>query len=273
MFRRLDASQIRQTALRPVSVGLIASSPEAYREMEDFLAPASSPDQDRARALGALCPVEDSGRGCDFILSDAGSPLPANGYLFEPDAADSLVDSVLAQNADIELALAHTFPPFRTAVAGRLIHRVARENALFSMMTALPNIIPSFIELPWAIGEFASDTAFLTMNQVRLAFLLSAAHGHPAGYDDLRFEIAAIVAGAFGWRAIARELAGKIPLGGGLIPTAAVSYAATWVVGLGVDKSRRTGSPLTRAEREAAFGYALSKGREVAGGLDFPRAD
>ena len=90
------------------------------------------------------------------------------------------------------------------------------------LVTALPDVIPSLIELPWAAGEFASDTAFLTMNQVRMAFLIAGASDQDVGYREQRAQIAGIVAGAFGWRALARELAGKIPFGGGLIPKAAI---------------------------------------------------
>ena len=40
---------------------------------------------------------------------------------------------------------------------------------------------------------------------------------------------------AFGWRALARELVGHIPLGGGLIPKGAIAYAGTYVVGKGLE--------------------------------------
>ena len=44
------------------------------------------------------------------------------------------------------------------------------------------------------------------------------------GYGEQKTEVASITAGAFGWRAVARELAGKIPLGGGLVPKAAIEH-------------------------------------------------
>ena len=47
--------------------------------------------------------------------------------------------------------------------------------------------------------------------------------------------------GAFGWRALARELVGKIPMGGGLIPKAAIAYAGTRVVGLSLERLYRIG--------------------------------
>ena len=267
LFTRVDAGQIRESAFREVRIGLMAASADDYTRMHSLLVPDTLPVHSRTRAQRSVGNADDATNRYDLILCGPGVPLPRNGFLFDENSWDSVVDLIVSESEDLELALARTFPAFRTAVVGRLIQRVARENALFSVVTALPNVIPSIIELPWAVGEFASDTAFLTMNQIRLALMLSAVHGHPVGYGDLKVEIAAIVAGAFGWRAVARELAGKIPLGGGLIPKAAISFAATWVVGLGVDKARRTGETLTRAEREAAYGFALKRGREVAAEL------
>jgi uncharacterized protein (DUF697 family) len=120
------------------------------------------------------------------------------------------------------------------------------------------------LDLPWAVGEFATDTAFLTMNQIRMALLLAAVHGHTVGYTEQKAQIAVIAAGAFGWRAIARELVGKIPLGGGLIPKAAIAFAGTYVVGLGLEKFNRTGSGLSQRERKDAYAGAFAKGKEVA---------
>ena len=64
--------------------------------------------------------------------------------------------------------------------------------------------MPNLLELPWSVAEFAGDTAFLTINQVRMAFLIAAAHGKPVGYVEQKMELATIAAGAFGWRAIAQ---------------------------------------------------------------------
>jgi hypothetical protein len=124
-----------------------------------------------------------------------------------------------------------------------------------------------FISLPWAIGEFASDTAFLTANQVRLAFLLAAANDRDIGYQEQRTEIASIILGAFGWRSLARELVSKIPWGGGLVPKAAISYAGTRVVGLSLERYYRIGKAYTRAERRAAYEDALERGKHIVAGF------
>jgi hypothetical protein len=113
------------------------------------------------------------------------------------------------------------------------------------------------------VGEFASDTAFLTMNQVRMAFLIAGASDRDVGYREQRAQIAGIVGGAFGWRALARELAGKIPFGGGLLPKAAIAYAGTYTVGIGLERFYRVGYGLTREERRRIYTKALERGRVV----------
>ena len=103
-------------------------------------------------------------------------PAPRNGYMFDPADPGASAKAIASDHHDIELAIARNFPRFRQPVADKILQRVCRENALFALVTALPNVLPSVIDLPWAIGEFATDTAFLTMNQIRMALLLAAAY-------------------------------------------------------------------------------------------------
>lgn len=268
IYAGLNADEIRGLAYRDLNIGLMAASEEGFEEMEQFLAPPSllenSDATSRAEALKSVRRVDGSSSGrFDFVLCEHGIPVPSNGYSFNPVDPESTARAIVADHYSLELALARRFPRFRPPVADKIIQRVSRENALFSLVTALPNVVPSLIDLPWAIGEFASDTAFLTMNQVRMALLMAGAHGHIIGYTEQKAQIAVIVAGAFGWRALARELVGKIPLGGGLIPKAAVAFAGTYVVGLGLEKINRIGSGLSRNEKKDAYANAFAKGKEV----------
>ncbi len=264
IYAGLNADEIRGSAYRDLNVGLMAASEEGYREMERFFAPPWLDPSSRIEALKSVHRVDGAPRNrFDFLLCEAGIPLPSNAYHFNPIDMESTARAIVADHYSLELAMARRFPFFRRPVADKIIQRVSRENAIFSLVTALPNVIPSVIDLPWAIGEFATDTAFLTMNQIRMALLMAAAHGHIIGYTEQKAQIAVIVAGAFGWRALARELVGKIPLGGGLIPKAAVAFAGTYVVGLGLEKLNRTGSGLSRDEKKDAYASAFSKGKEV----------
>jgi hypothetical protein len=206
--------------------------------MEDFLVPGYLDPDTRDQALRMIARLDvlkqdKPQKDFDILLCEPGIGLPRNGYLFDPCLTDEeLIDAIVAENQSIELALARAFPIFRQAVSHRIIARVSRENAMLALMTALPNVLPSFIELPWAVGEFATDTAFLTMNQIRMALMMAAIYEQPVG---------------------------------GLTPKAAIAYAGTWVVGTGLDKLYRTGAGHSRHERREAWALALTRGKEVAG--------
>jgi len=197
------------------------------------------------------------------VRREAARPLSVELDALASDS-ELTVDEILARHADFSLALARRFPPFRPPVITRIVREICRENALFALFTALPAAIPNLISLGWAAGEFASDTAVLTVNQVRMAFLIAASSDRPVGYFEQKSQIASIIVGAFGWRAIARELAGRIPFGEGLIPKAAIAYAGTYVVGLSLEHYQRLGHWLTAAERLAAYREALESGKRLA---------
>jgi hypothetical protein len=262
----LRPEEVRQASDRRIDVGLVATSAAAYTAMEHFLAPPDlSPDR-RAETLSMLHRAGDPGipERFDLVLYEHLLPRAENAFTFYSDDPIRTVKEILADRSELGLPLARYFQPFRRPVLDEIMFRISKENALFSLATALPNIVPSLVELPWAIGEFASDTAFLTMNQIRMAFLIAAASDSPIGYREQKAEIVSILTGAFGFRAVARELVGKIPFGGGLIPKAAVAFAGTYVVGLSLERYHRIGYGLTRQERRVEYEGALVHGRTIA---------
>ena len=270
----LNPDEIERHTERPLRLFLYAHTDAAYREMEDFLAPPELSPAKRAdlrhrlrRASEGFSPASRDDLEIYFEDAPPDALTPTKDlFAFRPGNPRHLVSEVLRQRPDMAIPLAMHILPFREEVSRRIVKKVARQNALFAAATAVPDIMP-FVSLPWAVGEFASDTAVLTANQVRMAFLLAAAGDRDFGYREQRGEIASIVLGAFGWRALARELVGKIPLGGGLIPKAAIAYAGTRVVGLSLERFYRTGAAFTRAERRSAYEEALERGRSVAASL------
>ena len=260
---QLNPSDVRKLSERSVSVGVASSTESGYSAVQQFLTsvgPASAAHIHRVRANSAF-DLHDV-----VVCADSGA-CPSGGFLFLASSPDTCIAAILDAKPDLEIPLARQFPVFRSFVLTRIIQRTAKENAMFALVTALPNVIPNLLELPWAVGEFATDTAFLTINQVRMAFMIAAANGKPVGYTEQKIELASIAAGAFGWRAIARELIGKIPMGGGLIPKAAIAFAGTYVVGLGLERLHRTGAPMGSKENKDAYSVALEKGKEIARSL------
>lgn len=272
---RLNPNQVRQAAERPIRVLIQAHSSASYAALEDYLSPAGLSHDKRMEVTRTLTRACDPGADGRFhlVFLEQGTPPPESwqinkdAFYFNTEHPQRLVHDVIEFSEDSVLPLARIFPAFRDASIRQTIHTVSKENALFCIMTALPNVIPSMAELPWAVGEFASDTAILTANQIRMAFHIAAASDRSVGFSEQRSEIGSIIAGAWGWRSIARELTGKIPFGGGIIPKAAISYAGTYVVGLSLERVYRIGYGLTRAERKEAYDAALLRGKEVASSL------
>ena len=266
-FSLLSSHEIQKSAEHPVHIGLVADGSSAYAEMEDFLVPAGTPRQEWRQRMGQVHRANDAqvpGR-VELVLYEPGLPCPQGAYTFYRDHPEVTVAEILHDKYEFALPLARQYPAFRRAVVENIIHMVARENALFAIATALPNVVPNFIELPWAFGEFASDTAFLTTNQVRMSFQIAAACGKDVGLTSQKGTVLTIVGSAFGWRALARELVSHIPLGGGLIPKGAIAYAGTYVLGKGLEFLLVQERPHTNEERERLYQEGLEHGRTVAG--------
>ncbi|HUO32322.1 MAG TPA: hypothetical protein VMU80_24110 [Bryobacteraceae bacterium] len=265
----LNPEEVKKRAERPLIVGLVAEGSQAYADIEDFLVPAGVTHQKRMQVMRSVYRASDAGipEKYDLVLYEQGLPCPTTAFTFFRDDPTRTVDEILDAREDLWLVLARSFEPFRKAVVDRVIGAVARENGLFAVASALPNVMPNLLELPWAVGEFASDTAFITMNQVRMAFLVAAASDRRVGYKEQMAELLSIAAGAFGWRALARELVGFIPLGGGLLPKGAIAFAATYVLGKGLEHFYGVGYGFTRAQRRDAYQVAYDRGKEVVGAV------
>jgi len=261
----LNPSQVREMSERQVRIALHAGSQEAYQRMESFFLRDLSPARRRESALLlGRAPISALGQRYDISVYDEGIPSPPGALVFRADQPSHLVDKMLRAHPDLGVALAKSFLPFRRPFIERVIAKTSRENTMFSVTTALPDVIPTLIELPWAVAEFASDTAFLTMNQVRMAFLIAAASDRPVGYSEQKSEIATVIGSAFGWRALAKQLVGKVPFGGGLVAKAAVAYAGTRVLGLSLERYYSIGFTYTREERDRLYTDAFHQGKKVA---------
>jgi hypothetical protein len=267
-FQHLNPAQVQELADRPLSIGIISSSGENFRQILDALLP---PPTSRARRHEVARLLNRAGEHdtdrYDLVLCDEELLCPEGAFQFSHSDPGRTIHEILSHRDDLGLALARSFHPFRKPVVDRIIRTVAKENAAFAVVSAVPNIIPSFIEIPWAIGEFASDTAFITMNQVRMTFLTAAASNQDVGYKEQRAQIAAVVGGAFGWRALARELVGKVPFGGGLVPKAAIAYAGTYTMGIGLERFYRIGYGMTRAERKEVYEDAFERGKKIVASI------
>ena len=271
-IRSVNPEEVRGMADRSVHIGLMASSETRLNEMWFWLAPVAISEAKRLTLAAMVHPLGPELHGMpapparlDLEIWEGGMPgKPDHAFTYYPNNPQQTVDEILEKHDELGLALSRHFLPFRKAVSEKIINSICNENVMFSITTSLPNIVPSMLSLPFAVGEFASDTAFLTVNQLRMAFLLAGAHDHPVGYRQQKAQVASVIAGAFGWRAIAREVVSKIPFGGGVIGKAGISYAGTWVVGRSLESLYRVGGNLTYGERKKMYSEGLERGKQMA---------
>lgn len=259
----LSPKEVRDLSQREVRIGLHAPDVQSAQQMENFLLHELRPAR-RRESADLLIRNPGSTTQADVNIYHADLKAPSKSLIYVPEQPDVVVAKTLKAYPDLGIALARSFQPFRGPYVKGVIADVCKENTLFSLATALPDIVPSLISLPWAIAEFASDSAFLTMNQIRMGFMIAGGSDREVGYMEQKGEIAAVIGSAFGWRALARELVGKIPFGGGLIAKAGVAYAGTKVLGVSLDKYYSMGYTYSREERNKLYAEAYQQGKSVA---------
>lgn len=280
-IRQLNPKNIEEEASRRIRVGVIGTQP-LLEEAARYLLGNDPGAFDKAADTLLLLPMplESSAqpllRRCDIVFRsvDYTENIPglAAQRLFSFASSSDLRQAVrqLIHVPILEythLPLARAFPGIRGEIATAIVQTVSVENAIFVVSTSLGNVIPNPLQPLMSVAEALGDIGVLTTNQVRMLFRLAAAFGHKPGYKEQTPEVVSVVGAAFGWRSIARELVGMLPVGAGLVPKAAIAFAATWAVGDGLIYYFATGKRLTRDEMKQRFDQAMEKGRAAAEGV------
>ena len=199
--------------------------------------------------------------------------VPARGaiddYVVPAVDFESLRGRVLAHLIDackgIEIAVGRRLPSLRTTVAAKLTRDAALNALKVSGASAVVSQVPV---LGVVLGAFASggDMFAITGIQMTLMLQIGATFGKDPDVGRM-WELLPVVGGGFGWRMLARELSGFIPVGGIFIK-AAIAYAGTVVVGEGATFYELHGRHMTSTDAskvyEDAKTSALQFGRDMA---------
>ena len=170
---------------------------------------------------------------------------PAGGveeYVVDRIAIEALRGRFLPHLIDcckgIEVAVGRRLPALRDTVAAKLTRDAAMNALKVAGASAVVDHVPI---LGIVLGAFASgaDMFAITGIQMNLMLNIGATYGRDPDLCAM-WELLPVVGGGFGWRALARELSGFIPVGGVFIK-AAIAYAGTVVVGEGVAFFYRNG--------------------------------
>lgn len=261
--RKIRAGHVRGQTEQPFHLLLVGVDEADRAALARFFVPETLTRKQRDQALRhiAVSPGE-AAEGTEIaIFTPAAAHQPAllnwmrTGpmIVLDPENPQPGLEQLLKECAHLRLALGHAFPGLRDPIARMLIRACALRNASLAAVSALPEVIPSPVSLVWAVGEMASDTVLLTANQIRLAFELAALDGHEVGWLAQRGQVLSIIAGAFGWRALARQVVSFIPAGVGVATKAGIAYSGTWTIGVSLWRMhRRRPLPVSEQERPAA---------------------
>ena len=126
---------------------------------------------------------------------------------------DEIAAAVAHRLGDEAPGVAARVPVLRRAVCDDLIARASRQNAIVGAAVFVPG----------------ADLPVLTLNQLRLVLRIAAAYGEEI--DASRWpEIVGVVAGGLGFRALARQALGLVPVAGWAVK-GGIAYAGTRAVG------------------------------------------
>jgi uncharacterized protein (DUF697 family) len=128
----------------------------------------------------------------------------------------------------LEVAVGRRLPAMRETVAVKLTRGVAASALKVAAASALVDSVPVFGFVVGAVTS-AGDMVAITGLQVGLMMQIGAVYDKDPDVQGV-WNMLPVVGGGFGWRALARELSGFIPVAG--IPIkGAIAYAGTVVVG------------------------------------------
>jgi uncharacterized protein (DUF697 family) len=181
----------------------------------------------------------------------AAAPAPGaiEDYVVPAIEFDALRARLLPHLIDVckgvEIAVGRRLPMLRTTVAAKL----TRDAALNALKVAGASALIDNVPLVGAfLGAFisAGDMMAITGIQMMLMLQIRATFGKDPDVAQM-WELLPIVGGGFGWRALARELSGFIPVGGILIKSA-IAYAGTVVVGEGATFYEQHGRHMAKVD-------------------------
>jgi len=214
-------------------------------------------------ALGLPVFVIERHQGVTARLRKPGSGNPGRYSLADLNSHELhrfVLPDVVDVCGDADVALAAALPIFRPTVAAKLTVDCAITSLKVAGASALADHVPV---VGLVLGGIASagDTIAITGLQMNMLLHIAAAYGRKAELARL-VELVPVVGGGYGWRALARELSGFIPVAG-IAVKAAIAYAGTLVVGQAAAHYYETGSPMGTEKVSALYREAVERAKNV----------
>ncbi len=149
---------------------------------------------------------------------------------------------------------ARIYPGLRDSLSDSLIFNISRDNAGIALVSSIPAEAP-IVGPVVSLFAVPGETVILTANQIRLAMRIAAIYGAEIDFFARMGELWPILAGSFGWKAVARTVSGFIPVAGPAVK-ASIAFGGTYVVGTASKKFYRDKKLLTTKELKDIYSFA-----------------
>jgi uncharacterized protein (DUF697 family) len=207
----------------------------------------------------------------DAQPSGPASPPPRGmfaEYTVPAISREALRGRVLAHAVEcckgVEIAVGRCLPAMRETVAAKLTRDAANNSLKIALASAVVDHIP-VVGLVMGVFASAGDMVAITGIQMMLMLHIEATYGRDPDVQRL-WQLLPVIGGGFGWRSLARELSGFIPIAGIAIK-GAIAYAGTIVVGEGVtfyyEQGRHMSANQAKAIYESTKGEAMTFARDL----------
>src|SRR5579884_579428 len=134
----LNPHEIRESSERSLRIVLHAPNSEAYSRLENFFLQDLSPARRRRSAMQLIrAPLSPGAPPADLHIYDESEPAVGEWPVFHAAHPQQFVQVALKRFPQFGVPLAKSFLPFRKPFVERVITRTSRENAMFSIATAL----------------------------------------------------------------------------------------------------------------------------------------
>jgi uncharacterized protein (DUF697 family) len=275
VIKEMSAQPVRREASRVFVLALTGEPDYVNRAREEVLGPHATAEQ-RAAAEPFLCvasppyslDTENRMRYADLLVSFPGGPgiteyRPAD--TIQVEAVGDLKRKIFERRPDLRVAMARVLPGLRELAAEQVIRDVSVVNAEFAALSTITQSIP--VIAPWFPIVAGADIVLLTKNQALMMFRLAAIYGENLDAWSRLREVGPVVGGAFGWRSIARELAGVLPGAMGLPIRAGIAFSGTYTVGRAAQMVFDQGRRPTREEMLRIYEESRDLARDVVASL------
>lgn len=174
-----------------------------------------------------MCMIEGPKGG---VYHEKDLTLPTVQALPRGQAQEKFLKLLMVSLPQVVVILARNWSSVRKVFCKTLTRRTALRNGIRSGISSLPLRAVPVVGPVLAMLATSAETMMLTASQLRLSFVIAAAHNRPLDFFDRISELWPIIGSAFGFRGFSRKLVKLLPnLGAGL--KASIAFSGTYGIG------------------------------------------